>query len=72
MCIRDRLLSIGLMLMVHQIPAPENFVVNIAIQSIVYGIGFYLLTIWINPAPEILNYFKEFVSKQHNRLFKKG
>jgi len=46
--------------------------VNIAIQSIVYGIGFYLLTIWINPAPEILNYFKEFVSKQYNRLFKKG
>jgi O-antigen/teichoic acid export membrane protein len=66
------LLSIGLMLMVHQIPATENFVANIAIQSIVYGIGFYLLTIWINPAPEILNYFKEFVSKQYNRLFKKG
>ena len=66
------LLSIGLMLIVHQIPAPENFVANIAIQSIVYGTGFYLLTIWINPAPEILNYFKEFVSKQYNRLFKKG
>lgn len=66
------LLSIGLMFLVHQIPAPENFVANIAIQSIVYGIGFYLLTIWINPAPEILNYFKEFVSKQYGRLFKKG
>jgi O-antigen/teichoic acid export membrane protein len=66
------LLSIGLMLLVHQIPAPENFVANIAVQSIVYGIGFYLLTIWINPAPEILNYFKEFVSKQYGRLLKKG
>ena len=65
------LFSIGLMLLVHQIPAPENFVSNIAIQSIVYTAGFYLLTLWINPAPEILNYFTEFVSKQYSRLFKK-
>jgi hypothetical protein len=66
------LLSIGLMLLVHQIPAPENFVLNIAIQSIVYAGGFYLLTLWVNPAPEILNYFKAFIAKQYGRLFKKG
>jgi O-antigen/teichoic acid export membrane protein len=65
-------LSIGLMLLVHQIPAPENFILNIAIQSVVYGAGFYLLTAWINPAPEIMDYFKGFVSKQAARLFKKG
>ena len=65
-------LSIGLMLLVHQIPAPESFVLNIAVQSTVYGIGFYLLTTWINPAPEILDYFKEFATKQTSKLFKKG
>jgi O-antigen/teichoic acid export membrane protein len=66
------LLSIGLMLLVHQIPAPANFVLNIAIQSTVYVIGFYLLTIWINPAPEILGYAKGFVQKQLNRFVKQG
>ena len=60
------------MLLVHQIPAPESFVLNIAVQSTVYGIGFYLLTTWINPAPEILDYFKEFATKQTSKLFKKG
>jgi O-antigen/teichoic acid export membrane protein len=66
------LLSIGLMLLVHEIPAPSNFVLNIAIQSIVYAIGFYLITIWVNPAPEILNYFKDFVKKISGKLFNKG
>ncbi len=66
------LLSIGLMLLVHQIPAPANFVWNIAIQSTVYAIGFYLLTVWINPAPEILDYAKGFVQKQLNRFVKQG
>jgi len=66
------LLSIGLMLLVHQIPAPENFVLNIAIQSLVYGIGFYLLTAWINPAPEILDYFNGFAKKGYRKLFKQG
>jgi O-antigen/teichoic acid export membrane protein len=65
------LMSMGLMLLVHQIPAPSNFVLNIAIHSIVYTIGFYLLTSWINPAPEILDYAKGFASKQLARLFKK-
>ena len=64
------LLSIGLMLLVHQIPAPENFVLNITIQSLVYGIGFYLLTVWINPAPEILDYFNDFTKKGYRKLFK--
>ena len=66
------LLSIGLMLLVHQIPAPANFVANIAIQSLVYGIGFYVLTAWINPAPEILTYCKDFTSNLWSKLFKKG
>ncbi len=66
------LLSIGLMLLVHQIPAPENFVLNIAIQSMVYGIGFYVLTAWINPAPEILDYFNDFAKKGYRKLFKQG
>ena len=66
------ILSIGLMLAVHQIPAPSNFILNIAVQSLVYGIGFYALAIWINPAPEILNYFNQFYQKSIGRLFKKG
>lgn len=66
------LLSIGLMLLVHQIPAPENFLINIGIQSLSYGIGFYLLLTWMNPAPEILDHFKAFGSKYLGKLFKKG
>jgi O-antigen/teichoic acid export membrane protein len=66
------ILSIGLMLLVHQIPAPDNFILNMTIQSSIYIVGFYLLTIWINPAPEILDYAKGFLQKQLNKLFKKG
>lgn len=65
------LVSIALMLLVHQIPAANNFVLNIAIQSFVYGIGFYGLAKWINPAPEILNYFDEFFMQKLPALFKK-
>jgi hypothetical protein len=60
------------MLLVHQIPAPDNFILNMTIQSSIYIVGFYLLTIWINPAPEILDYAKGFLQKQLNKLFKKG
>lgn len=66
------LLSIGLMLLIHQIPAPENFILNICIQSLSYGIGFYLLLTWMNPAPEILDHFKAFGAKYLGKLFKKG
>ncbi len=66
------LLSIGLMLLIHQIPAPENFILNICIQSLSYGIGFYFLLTWMNPAPEILEHFKAFGAKYLGKLFKKG
>ena len=66
------LLSIGLMLLIHQIPAAENFMLNIGIQSLSYGVGFYLLLTWMNPAPEILDHFKAFGTKYVGKLFKKG
>jgi hypothetical protein len=65
------LLSIGLMLLVHQVPAPTNFMLNIALQSSLYGIGFYILAKWINPAPEIFNYFNDFLTKKLPSFFKK-
>ena len=66
------LASIGLMLLVHLIPAANNFVLNITIQSFVYGIGFYGLAKWLNPAPEILNSFHGFVAKYLGMLSKLG
>lgn len=63
--------SIGLMLLIHQIPAPANFMLNILVQSTSYGIGFYILARWINPAPEIFNYFNDFITKKLPSLFKK-
>jgi O-antigen/teichoic acid export membrane protein len=57
------LASIGLMLGIHQLPMASNFAINIAIQSISFGIGFYLLTQWINPAPEILAIVRNFFLK---------
>jgi hypothetical protein len=60
------------MLLIHQIPAAENFMLNIGIQSLSYGVGFYLLLTWLNPAPEILDHFKAFGAKYVGKLFKKG
>jgi len=57
------LASIGLMLGIHQLPMASNFAINIAIQSVSFGIGFYLLTQWINPAPEILAIVRNFFLK---------
>jgi len=54
-------LSIGIMLLVHQIPSNSNFVINIGIQSFTYGIAFYGLAYWINPAPEILDFFNDLI-----------
>jgi len=57
------LASIGLMLGIHQLPMASNFAINIVIQSVSFGIGFYLLTQWINPAPEILAIVRNFFLK---------
>jgi O-antigen/teichoic acid export membrane protein len=65
------ILTIGLVLLVHQIPAATNFVLNIAVQSLVYGIGFYLLSIWINPAPELLETAKSLFKKTIGKIFTK-
>ncbi len=65
------LASIGLMLGIHQLPMASNFAVNIAIQSVSFGIGFYLLTQWINPAPEILAIVRNFFLKNIPDFFGK-
>jgi O-antigen/teichoic acid export membrane protein len=65
------LLSIALMLSVHLIPAANNFVVNILIQSFSFGIAFYGLAYWINPAPEILHFFNDFIQNKIPGFFKR-
>ncbi len=65
------LASIGLMLGIHQLPMASNFAINIAIQSVSFGIGFYLLTQWINPAPEILAIVRNFFLKNIPAFFGK-
>ena len=42
------ILSIAFMFLVYIIPTTTNFVLNIAIKSSVYGLGFYALIIWTN------------------------
>ena len=64
-------LSIGIMLFVHQIPSNSNFVINIGIQSFTYGIAFYGLAYWINPAPEILDFFNDLIRNKIPALFKR-
>jgi len=64
-------LSIGIMLLVHQIPSNNNFVINIGIQSFTYGIAFYGLAYWINPAPEILDFFNDLIRNKIPALFKR-
>ncbi len=65
------LLSISLMLLVHQIPTNNNFAINIVIKSVIYGIAFYGLAYWINPAPEILNFFNDLFKNKIPGLFKR-
>jgi O-antigen/teichoic acid export membrane protein len=60
-------LSILLMLGIHQLPSMSNFIVNILVQSILFGSVFYMITRWINPAPEILDTFHGMLAK----VFKK-
>jgi hypothetical protein len=59
------------MLGIHQLPMASNFAINIAIQSVSFGIGFYLLTQWINPAPEILEIVRNFFLKNIPAFFGK-
>jgi hypothetical protein len=54
------------MLIVYMIPSTANFVLNIAIKSTIYGLGFYGLLIWINPAPELKELVQGFLK---NKLF---
>jgi O-antigen/teichoic acid export membrane protein len=60
-------LSILLMLGIHQLPSMSNFIVNILVQSILFGSVFYMITRWVNPAPEILDTFHGMLTK----VFKK-
>jgi O-antigen/teichoic acid export membrane protein len=65
------LLSIALMFLIHLIPTANNFVLNILIQSFSFGIAFYGLAYWINPAPEILHFFNDFIQNKIPSFFKK-
>jgi O-antigen/teichoic acid export membrane protein len=60
------ILSIALMFLIFIIPSTSNFVMNIAIKSSIYGLGFYGLIIWINPAPELKELVQGFLK---NKLF---
>jgi O-antigen/teichoic acid export membrane protein len=65
------ILSIALMLVIHQIPSINNILANILLQSLTFGISFYLLVTWLNPAPEILNMVQEFMKVKLPEFFKK-
>jgi O-antigen/teichoic acid export membrane protein len=63
--------SIALMLLVHLLPTVNNIVLNILIQSFTFGIAFYGLAFWINPAPEVLTMFNSLFKNNWFNLFKK-
>ena len=63
--------SIALMLLINMLPAANYFAVNILIQSLAFGIAFYGLANWINPAPEILNFFNDFIQNKIPGFFKR-
>jgi O-antigen/teichoic acid export membrane protein len=63
--------SIALMLLVHQLPIADNFILNSIIQSFSFGITFFALVYWINPAPEVLVLFTTFFKNNILSLFKK-
>ena len=58
--------SIAFMFLLYKIPSPSNFLLNIAFKSTVYGVGFYGLLTWINPAPELKDIVQGFLK---NKLF---
>jgi hypothetical protein len=59
------------MLLIHLIPTINNILANILLQSLTFGISFYLLVSWLNPAPEILNMVQEFMKVKLPEFFKK-
>ncbi len=63
--------SISLMLLIHLLPNANNIVLNILIQSFTFGISFYALAYWINPAPEILNFFNDLIMNKIAGIFKR-
>jgi O-antigen/teichoic acid export membrane protein len=65
------LLSIGLILLVHQIPTAKNILANILLQSTVFVLSFYLLVSWINPAPEALEIVNNFFKEKLPAIFRK-
>jgi len=60
------IISIALMFLIYIIPSTSNFALNIAMKSSIYGIGFYALIVWINPAPELTAVVQDFFK---NKLF---
>ena len=65
------LLSIGLILLVHQIPTANSILANILLQSTVFVISFYLLVSRINPAPEALEIVNNFFKEKLPAIFRK-
>jgi O-antigen/teichoic acid export membrane protein len=63
--------SIGLMLLIHLIPSMNNILTNILVQSFTFGIGFYVLVRWLDPAPEILNMAHDFIKVKLTDFIKK-
>jgi O-antigen/teichoic acid export membrane protein len=63
--------SIGLMLLIHLIPTINNILANILVRSFAFGISFYVLVNWLNPAPEILNIVHDFIKVKLPGFFKK-
>ena len=61
------LLSIACMFLVYIIPSSTNFIFNIAIKSSLFGLGFYGLLVWINPAPELKELVQGFLK---NKIFR--
>ncbi len=60
------ILSIAFMFLLYKIPSPTNFLLNIVFKSTLYGVGFYGLLVWINPAPELKDLAQGFLK---NKLF---
>jgi hypothetical protein len=49
----------------------HNILANILVQSFAFGIGFYVIVNWLNPAPEILSMAHDFVKVTLPGFFKK-
>jgi len=63
--------SIGLILIVHLLPNFNNIVLNIAASSLIYTALFYVITKWLNPAPEILDAFHNLIQKNWDKIFQR-